>query len=163
MSKVKILIEKQNNCSNFENMEVESNVHNTIKQRSYDSLSTLENAWKPTKFGIKTISYRPEGFTYLTKSVLELYLTDGIGGIDIRYIYARNYRHAEKVPFIGTSIENCTICETITIDIEGPSTYFALILEVQIITQGKHKNCEDKTIKNLFNINIKTRSDKRKK
>jgi hypothetical protein len=103
---------------------------------SSTSLSLYDDPWKTSSIGIKCISYKPIGCIFLTRRILDLYVTDGKRKIDILYSYSKLYKNKIKVPSIGTSIEDCSFCDTITLDFDPESTLFDLIMEVHIITQG---------------------------
>lgn len=105
--------------------------------RSVTSIASEEDPWRASSIGIKCISYKPVGYVFLTRRVLDLYTTDGKRKVDIVYNYSKKYRNRIKTPSIGSHIENCSFCDTITIDFDPSSTLFDLIMEVQIITQGK--------------------------
>jgi len=106
--------------------------------RSITSMASEEDPWRASSIGIKCISYKPTSYVFLTRRVLDLYSTDGKRKIDIVYNYSKKYHNTIKTPSIGSSMENCSFCDTITIDFDPSSTFFDLIMEVQIITQGKH-------------------------
>lgn len=116
----------RNNCSSPTSM-----------YRSITSIASEEDPWRASSIGIKCISYKPVGYVFLTRRVLDLYTTDGKRKVDIVYNYSKKYRNRIKTPSIGSHIENCSFCDTITIDFDPSSTLFDLIMEVQIITQGK--------------------------
>ena len=105
--------------------------------RSITSIAGEEDPWRASSIGIKCISYKPIGYVFLTRRVLDLYTTDGKRKVDIVYNFSKKYKNRIKTPSIGSSIENCSFCDTITIDFDPSSTLFDLIMEVQIITQGK--------------------------
>ena len=108
--------------------------------RSITSIPNEEDPWRASSIGIKCISYKPIGYIFLTRRVLDLYTTDGQRKVDIVYNYSKKYRNRIKTPSIGSSINNCSFCDTITIDFDPSSTLFDLIMEVQIITQGNEFN-----------------------
>lgn len=104
--------------------------------RSITSIASEDDPWRASSIGIKCISYKPVGYVFLTRRVLDLYSTDGKRKVDIVYNYSKKYRNRIKTPSIGSSMHNCSFCDTITIDFDPCSTLFDLIMEVQIITQG---------------------------
>ena len=104
--------------------------------RSHTSLSNTEDPWKASSIGIKCVSYKPIGHVFLTRRVLDTYATDGKRKIDICYNYSKKATSKEKVPSIGTSIKNCSFCDTITLDVEPCAEVYDIVMEVQIITQG---------------------------
>ena len=65
-----------------------------------------------------------------------MYVTDGKRKIDILYNYSKKFSNRIKVPSIGTSMQNCSFCDTITLDVEPCGQVFDVVMEVQIITQG---------------------------
>jgi hypothetical protein len=103
---------------------------------SMTSISSEDDPWKAGCIGIKCISYKPIGYLMLTRRVLDLFVTDGKRKIEVLYNYSRRYKDKIKVPSIGTAMSNCSFCDTITIDLDPDSTFFDLVMEVQIITQG---------------------------
>ena len=112
--------------------------------RSLCSLSDVDDPWKASSIGIKCINYKPVGSVFLTRRVLDLYVTDGKRKVDILYSYSKKNISKIKIPSIGSSIENCSFCDTITLDFDPDSTLFDLVMEVQIITQGA---CEERDSK----------------
>jgi hypothetical protein len=104
--------------------------------RSMTSLSGDEDPWKASSIGIKCISYKPVGYMLLSRRILDLYATDGSHKIEIFYSYSKKFRNKIKIPSIGSSMRNCSFCDTITLDFDPDSTMFDLVMEVQIITQG---------------------------
>ncbi len=107
--------------------------------RSITSIASEEDPWRASSIGIKCISYKPVGYVFLTRRVLDLYTTDGKRKVDIVYNYSKKYRNKIRTPSIGSSMHNCSFCDTITIDFDPSSTFFDLIMEVQIITQGRQQ------------------------
>jgi hypothetical protein len=104
--------------------------------RSSTSLAHYEDPWKTSSIGIKCISYKPIGCVFLTRKIVELTDTDGKQKIKILYSYTKADRDKLKVPSIGSSIENCSFSDTITLDFDPDSTLFDLVMDVHIITQG---------------------------
>lgn len=95
------------------------------------------NPWKAKTIGIKCISYKPIRYLTLTRCVLDIYTTNGIEDeIRIVQIYSKRYTTTHTIPSIGTCANDFEISDTISIDIEGPSTFIDLVLEVQIIALG---------------------------
>jgi hypothetical protein len=113
------------------------------------------DAWKASSIGIKCISYKPVGYMFLTRRILDMYVTDGKHKLDVLYSYSKKFRNKVKIPSIGTSIKNCTFCDTITLDFDPESTMFDLVMEVQIITQGatreRNNNKNKKSLKKKMN------------
>lgn len=104
---------------------------------SLTSLSADEqhDPWKASAIGIKCISYQPIGYVFLTRKILDMYSTDGKRKLEILYSFSKRYRNRIKVPAIGAKLNNCSFCDTITMDFDPDSSLFDLIMEVQIITQ----------------------------
>lgn len=108
---------------------------------SLTSLNNDDDPWKASAIGIKCISYKPIGYVFLTRKILDLYSTDGKRKLEILYSYSKKYKEKVKVPTFGTSLNHCSFCDTITLDFDPDSSLFDLIMEVQIITQ-----CPNETI-----------------
>ena len=104
--------------------------------KSVTSLTNEDDPWRASSIGIKCINYRPTGYVFLTRRVMDLYTTDGKRKLDIIYNFSKKFKNKIKTPSIGTSLQNCSFCDTITIDFDPSSTFFDMIMEVQIITQG---------------------------
>jgi hypothetical protein len=111
--------------------------------RSLCSLTEIDDPWQASSIGIKCINYKPIGSVFLTRRVLDLYETDGKRKVDIIYSYSKKANSIHKIPSRGTSIENCSFCDTITLDFDPDSTLFDLVMEVQIITQGASNKREE--------------------
>ena len=93
-------------------------VHETTASmyRSMTSLSGDDDPWKASSIGIKCVSYKPVGFILLSRRILDLYTTDGSHKIEIFYSYSKKFRNKIKIPSIGSSMQNCSFCDTITLD-----------------------------------------------
>jgi hypothetical protein len=96
----------------------------------------VDDPWKPSRIGIKSISYRPIGCIRLSKAVLEVSSTDGKRKWDVYYSFRKTYFADTKVPMIGTSLRYCSFCDTVAIDIDAGCTYLDLLMEVKIISVG---------------------------
>ena len=126
-----------NNYSSLSSNNLYLNCCSSPMYHSITSIASEDDPWRASSIGIKCISYKPVGYVFLTRRVLDLYSTDGKRKVDIVYNYSKKYRNRIKTPSIGSSMNNCSFCDTITIDFDPCSTLFDLIMEVQIITQGK--------------------------
>lgn len=126
---------------------------------SLTSLTNDEDPWKASAIGIKCISYKPIGYVFLTRKILDLYTTDGKRKLEILYSYSKNYKEKVRIPTLGTSLNHCSFCDTITLDFDPESSLFDLIMEVQIITLCpndillRKKSKLSKSVKNEVAIN----------
>jgi hypothetical protein len=117
----------------------DSNNNMTLDENENETESDF-NPWKVKAIGIKCISYKPIRYLTLTRCVLDVYTTDGNEDeIKIVKIYSKRYTTIHTIPSIGTRLNDFEISDVITIDIDGPSTFIDLVLEVQIITLGPSK------------------------
>lgn len=138
-------LSSSSSCNSLLNIGHTTNQENKNEKvlHSLSSIETNENTWKASSLGIKCISYKPNGYVFLTRRILDKYSTDGKRKLEILYNYSKNCRNEFKIPKSGTSLENCSFCDTVTLDFDPDSTLFDLVMEVQIITQGA-KNDKNK-------------------
>lgn len=113
---------------------------NSHMYQSMTSLTSAEDTWKASTLGIKCVSEKPSGHVLLTRRILDLCTTDGKRKIEILYNYSKKYQDKKKLPAKGASIQNCTFCDTISLDFDPDSTLFDMVMEVQIITQAPSPN-----------------------
>lgn len=105
-----------------------------ILHKSFHDINDTEYTWKPSTLGIKCISEKPKGHIFLTRRILDLCSTDGKRKIEIEYNYTKDYKNKQEFKSKGSSIQNCSFCDTVSLDFEPESTYFDLLMDVQIIT-----------------------------
>lgn len=128
--------------SNYQSfLSTDADIRNSTMCNSLTSLMSDDDPWKASAIGIRCISNKPIGYVFLTRRILDLYSTDGKRKLEILYNYSKKYKNKIKIPTLGSSINNCCFCDTITFDLDPDSTLFDLIMEVQIITQcAEEKN-----------------------
>lgn len=108
----------------------------TSKFKTIKQLTPDEDPWLASSIGVKCYNYKPVGYVFLTRRLLDLYMTDGQRKVEIVYNYSKKSKKKMKIPSIGSSILNCSFCDTVTIDFDPCANLFDFIMEVQIITQG---------------------------
>ncbi|RNA05365.1 hypothetical protein BpHYR1_026670, partial [Brachionus plicatilis] len=124
--------------------EVNLKNQNQAFLQSFLSTHEPEDTWKPSSLGIKCFSQKPKGHIFLTRRILDLCSTDGKRKIEIEYNYSKNFQNEKEFKSKGSSIQNCSFCDTVSLDFEPESTFFDLLMDVQIITVApenlKHLN-----------------------
>ncbi|CAF0814066.1 unnamed protein product [Brachionus calyciflorus] len=136
-------------------------VKNSCEKNSslFQSVHTYEetdDSWKPSALGIKCYSVKHDGYVFLTRKILDLSSTDGKRKIDVCYSYAKDYKNGHKIKPRGSNLQNCSFCDTVSLDFDPDSTLFDLVMEVQIITLAPTR----KPIENGLNRNIEQKGNK---
>lgn len=80
---------------------------NLFNDRSYSNFKSITNLasnqdpFLASSIGIKCINFKPIGYVFLTRRLLDLYQTDGKRKIEIAYNYSKKIKKKTKVPALG--------------------------------------------------------------
>lgn len=124
------------NCFDYteNNDQAISTDQNRVLLQSFLNSNHQGYLWKPSSLGIKCYSQKTKGHIFLTRRILDVCSTDGKRKIEIEYNYSKNFEKDQGYKSKGSSIQNCSFCDTVSLDFEPESTFFDLLMDVQIIT-----------------------------
>lgn len=116
------------------NDQLISTDQNRVLLQSFLNSNDQGYLWQPSSLGIKCYSQKPKGHIFLTRRILDMCSTDGKRKIEIEYNYSKDFEKDQGFKSKGSSIQNCSFCDTVSLDFEPESTFFDLLMDVQIIT-----------------------------
>lgn len=101
----------------FSSLDSDKNDYNSLiacddcnhyfNERSYSNFKSITNLtsnqdpFLASSIGIKCINYKPLGYIFLTRRLLDLYMTDGKRKIEIAYNYSKKFKKKRHIPSTG--------------------------------------------------------------